>query len=342
MAARRHWLVAEVARCLGRRCGVAGGARVVVGVSGGADSLALLLALAAIRQRRRGPGPAIEPVAAHVNHHLRDSADEDAAFVAEVCDRLGVTLQTQHVHPARMPGNLAANARRLRYEALGRVAASADAGYVAVAHHAEDQLETLLIALCRGAGLDGLSGMAWSRPLVGPVSLIRPLLGVGRSACEDLCCTAGIQWRDDPTNVDPTTVRGRLRRDVLPVLEELWPEAASRAAGAADVVQAARTALEHQLQEAFGGPSQRCWDRTQLAALPLPIIAAGLRRAVMDEVDGAGDGLGQRHLLPVAEAIRDSDPRPRRFDWPRGLTVVVTSKQVQLRRHVPADTDPRL
>jgi tRNA(Ile)-lysidine synthetase-like protein len=331
LAARRHWLVGEVARQLSGRCGVAPGARVVVGVSGGADSVALLLAAVAVGRRGRGrKPPLVEPVAAHVNHHLRDSADDDEALVADLCARHGVPLHTRHVHPDRLSGNVPANARALRYEELASVAASVGAGHVAAGHHAEDQLETLLIALGRGTGIDGLTGMAWSRPLAGDVSLVRPLLAVRKRVCEGFCRAAGVRWCEDPTNVDPSTVRARLRRDVLGVLDELWPDAAGRASGTADVIAAAAAALEHQVQEAFGNPTVCRWDRARLRKLPVPVIAAGLRRAAVAAAPEATDAIGQAQLLPVAEAIHDALRRPRVYDWPHGLRLTVRAREVRL------------
>ncbi|MHC4100880.1 MAG: tRNA lysidine(34) synthetase TilS, partial [Planctomycetota bacterium] len=237
-----------------------------------------------------------------------------------------------NVHPDQCPGNVAANARRLRYDALAQVAASVTAGHVAVAHHAQDQLETMLIALGRGCGIDGLSGMAWSRSLAGEVQLVRPFLLVPKSACEAMCEAAGMRWRVDPGNADPATVRGRLRRDVIAVLEELWPSAALGSSLAAEDAAAARTALEHLLAEEFGEPSARRWDRSRLRALPVPVIAAGLRRAVLAAVPEASADVGRAHVLPVAEAIRDEIRRPRAWNWPEGLRIGVTAREVSLIR----------
>ncbi|MHC5008803.1 MAG: tRNA lysidine(34) synthetase TilS [Planctomycetota bacterium] len=329
--ARRHWLVRELEQKLAGRCGVPPGARVVVAVSGGPDSLALLLASVGLRdRRRRGAGSLTDPVAVHVNHHLRDAADEDEAFVTRVCRDLGVPLHTRDVRPDQCRGNLAANARRLRYEALAEVAASVGAGFVAVAHHAQDQLETMLIALGRGGGIDGLSGMAWSRLLADDVQLVRPFLLVPKSSCEAMCAAAGMRWCEDPTNADPATVRGRLRRDVVAVLKELWPSAALGASLAADDAAAARTALQRLLADEFGSPSTRRWDRSRLRALPVPVIAAGLRRAVLAAFPEPPVDIGRAQMLPVAEAIRDRVRRPRTWDWPRGVKVVVTAREVNL------------
>ena len=327
LAARRHRLVAEVQRRLAGRCGVPAGAMLAIGVSGGPDSVALLLATAVLARR---VDAVVSPVVVHVNHHLREAAPEDEAFVVELCRRFGLDMHVRHVYPAGRPGNLQANARSLRYEALAASARSAGAAFVAVAHHADDQLETMLMALGRGAGLDGLSGMRWARPVGDGITLVRPLLAVRKADCEDLCRAAGISWRVDPSNTDPSTVRGRLRRDVVDVLESLWPDAATRATGTADVVAAGRVALDEQLDRTFGAASVRKWDRDALRALSPVVIAAGLRRAAVEGDPAVADDLGQSVLGVVAEAIADADRRPRRFDWPGNLTVVVTAGEVRL------------
>ena len=194
-------MVTELQRGLSGPCDVEAGAGIVLGVSGGADSIALLLGCVALRDRARSGGSGLAPIAVHVHHHLRGAdADGDAAFVGDVCRKYGIDLRMEHVAPAAERGNIAENARILRYEALAGAAESVGAGHVAVAHHADDQFETMLIALCRGAGADGLSGMAWNRPLTGKVALIRPLLGVRRVDCEDLCRAADIAWRDDASS----------------------------------------------------------------------------------------------------------------------------------------------
>ncbi len=102
----------------------------------------------------------MEPIALHVNHHLRESADRDELFVEEVCERFAIPLAVADLDLTGCPGNVAAEARRLRYDALVELSEGL-VSHVAVAHHVDDQLETILMALCRGAGLDGLSGMRW-------------------------------------------------------------------------------------------------------------------------------------------------------------------------------------
>lgn len=332
---RRHPFVTAVEHDLRHRCGVEPTGPLVIGVSGGADSVALLLAAVAIRERPGPPdGGPLVPVAVHVHHHLRDaSADADAAFVRDLCTRHRVECHVEHVRPSSERGNVAASARRLRYRALGQVARAAGARRVAVAHHGDDQLETILMALCRGAGPDGLAGMPWTRGLPGGpagVALVRPLLERRRAECEAFCRAAGQIWRRDPGNADPDTARGRLRLDVIPVLEALWPDAARRASGTAEAVDAARVALAAQIEAAFGPAAARSWPRPALAALPAVVVAAGLRRAAVDAAPALIDDFGRRLLRPAADAIRSTDRRPKRFDWPGRLVLRVQARAVVL------------
>jgi len=324
LAARRHWLTAEVARRLRDQCGVPGG-RLVVGVSGGADSVALLLACCCQAERGEMPRPEV----VHVNHELRDDADEDAEFVENLCETYGLPFHLSYVFPDKLPGNTYENARTLRYEMLTSVARSVQAAAVAVAHHGDDQLETMLMALGRGTGVDGLTGMPWHRPLADGIDLVRPLLAARRSDCEEYCRCAGVRWRDDPGNHDRDRVRTRLRQDVLPVIEELWPDAARRATGAASTIDAARAALDALIDEHFGPPERRSWKRRNLVDLPPAVIAAGLRRAALDAAPDRSDDFGRRLLEPVVTAVI-SATSPKSFDWPAGLRLRVNADTVEL------------
>lgn len=332
IAVRRHPLVSEAARRLHGECGVPGGATVVVAVSGGADSCALLLACAAIARRKRKGGGGAKIIAAHVHHHLRPEADAEMAFVQSLCASLGVELHVEHVHPAREPGSKGANARRLRYEALRRVAGACGAAFIATAHHADDQLETMVMALARGAGLRGVRGMKWRRPLRDDVLLVRPLLLARKRDCEDLCTLAGVEWCEDASNIDPRSKRARIRRNVLPVLEDLWPGAARRSVGTADMLAAAEELVRDRIEQTFGPAAAREWPRAALKALSTPLIGEGLRRAAEQANGGPITALSQRHLRNAATFIRSAERRPKRFEWPGGLVVHVTSKAVSLTR----------
>lgn len=192
---------------------------VLVAVSGGADSVALVRSLAAL-QTAEG-----RLVAAHFHHGLRgEAADADAAFVARLAGELGLPLETGKADPTRLaPATSAGSgmeeaARNARYEFLKAAAGRHGARYVATAHTADDQAETVLHRIVRGTGLAGLSGMRRSRPLMHGVSLIRPLLGVRRAELLEYLHRLGQPFCDDATNRDLGFTRNRLRHDLLPRL----------------------------------------------------------------------------------------------------------------------------
>jgi tRNA(Ile)-lysidine synthetase-like protein len=327
---RRHPLVAVVASALRDRCGVAEGTTISIGVSGGADSSALLLIAAALASRGRGPAAGIRPTAVHVHHHLRAAADAEASSIDALCRRLSVPLRVEHVDPAREDGNLAAAARALRYAALARAARASGATVLAVAHHAGDQLETMLMALGRGAGIGGLAAMSWRRALEPGLDLVRPLLAVPRGELEALCEAGGVTWSADPSNDRLDLARTRLRHEVVPVLESVWPGAAARAGAMTEELSAAAALLDTSLAEAFGPPDARRWPRARLAGLPASQVAAGLRRAALAAAPEIADELRRDHVTAVADATRDDVRRPRTFTWPRGLRVTVSAREVEL------------
>lgn len=178
------------------------GDRLGVAVSGGPDSLALLLLAAAAR-----PGLV---AAATVDHQLRAGSGEEAKFVASVCNRLAVPHVTLKTEVA--PGaSVQAQARAARYHALGNWAIELDLQAVATAHHADDQAETLLMRLARGAGLSGLSATRRRRVLEPGIMLVRPLLSWRRQELRAIVDGAGLTPVDDPANRDPRHDRTRFR-----------------------------------------------------------------------------------------------------------------------------------
>ena len=221
--------------------------RLAAAVSGGADSMALLLLL-----RQLQPRFGYTLSACHVNHGLRgQSADRDEAFVRAECARLGVPLRVFHAAELALPPAHAGEdwARRLRYTAFVQLQGQGiDA--IATAHTANDQAETLLLRLARGTGLHGAGGI---RPRRG--CYLRPLLCLSRAETEAVCRAAGQTWVTDETNDTDAYARNRLRHSALPALESTnaaavqnlarFCEKAARAdaylaAGAAKLLAAAR------------------------------------------------------------------------------------------------------
>ena len=183
---------------------VPAGERVGIAVSGGPDSLALLLLATAAR---RG---LIE--AATVDHGLRDESRGEADMVASLCEKLGVPHRIVPADWAEPPtANIQAEARTMRYRLLSEWAEERGLPALATAHHADDQAETLLMRLARGAGVRGLSGTRAKRSLTEQVALVRPLLGWRKAELVALVEKAGIEAVDDPSNRDPRHDRSRIR-----------------------------------------------------------------------------------------------------------------------------------
>ncbi|GEM_PF-203013 len=220
-------------------------ATVIVAVSGGADSTALLHLLTRMRAAW-----SLKLVVAHLDHNLRPSSAEDATFVAEMAENWGLPMETDRLPPEALTqeGNVEANARHWRYRFLARVAVDYQVDGnpvdVAVAHTANDQAETVLMNLIRGSGLHGLVGMQAARPLtmhdrvVPSVRVVRPLLNVSRSEIMQYLTEHNIPFREDPTNQDRTFVRNRVRHEIIPLLREINPQIVASLCRTAEVLNA--------------------------------------------------------------------------------------------------------
>ena len=194
---------------------------VLVAVSGGADSIALLCGLSAVRQK--GPG---RLVVAHFNHGLRGTeSDGDEAFVVQICRHLGVDCRVGRPAGQDAPGRSSQSeeeAREARYAFLRRTAEQLGARYVVTAHTADDQAETVLHRILRGTGVAGLAGIRRSRQVIPGVALIRPLLSVRRTELIEYLQAIGQPFRVDGSNQDVRFTRNRIRRDLLPHLAEAY------------------------------------------------------------------------------------------------------------------------
>lgn len=200
------------------------GGRVCLGYSGGLDSTVLLHLLAALSE-----SGAFFLSVVHVHHGLSAQADAWAAHCAETCARLGVPLETVRVRVVPTGHGLEAAAREARYRAFKTCAADV----LVLAHHRDDQAETILLRLLRGAGVAGLAGMTEDRPWAG-LRILRPLLDVPRASLESCARARGWTYVEDPSNTDPALSRNWLRGAVLPLLARRQPgvsEVLARTAG---------------------------------------------------------------------------------------------------------------
>ncbi len=202
---------------------------VLAGVSGGADSVCMLLLLLAYQSKCRYTLQAV-----HVEHGIRGEASrQDAAFVASLCEECGICCQSFAVdvpdYAARRGIGMEEAARELRYDCFARAAERCKAGRVkvALAHHADDNAETVLFRMARGSGIKGLGGMRPMRSLNDNVLIIRPMLAVTRSEIEAYLKECGQPYRVDATNLDTEYSRNRIRHRVLPELTAVNQEAVS-------------------------------------------------------------------------------------------------------------------
>jgi tRNA(Ile)-lysidine synthase len=199
-------------------CGL-DGRRVLVAVSGGADSVALLCGLVELQTEC-----SLELRAAHLDHDLRgeDSA-ADAAWVESLCGRLSVNcvLERQDVKALQIESKhtLEEAARKARYDFLERTALMQNCTHIALAHTADDQAETILHHILRGTGLAGLRGIPRERQIISDLRLVRPLLEVRRTEIETWLKERGQDYRHDASNLDPSFTRNRIRHQLLPLLQ---------------------------------------------------------------------------------------------------------------------------
>ena len=210
---------------------------VVVAVSGGADSTALLLLLSSL-----APQLGLDLHVAHFDHRLRPRASaRDAQYVADLAQQHGATIRIGRADRAPKSED---DAREFRYAFLRRAAREVGATRIATGHTRDDQAETVLLHATRGSGLAGLAGMRPQRD-----GIVRPLLVIGRDETESVCIAAGLSPREDRTNADPKYARNRIRHKVLPELERINPRARSALARLADAAAAVADARLHAAEQ---------------------------------------------------------------------------------------------
>jgi tRNA(Ile)-lysidine synthase len=242
--------------------------RLWIAYSGGLDSHVLLHAADGLRRELR-----LDLRAVHIHHGLQPAADDWARHCAEVCGGLGVPLETRRVAP--QPGSGSgpeAAAREARYGAFRALLRPDE--MLATAQHRDDQAETLLLALLRGAGVHGLAAMPAQAPL-GAGTLLRPLLDLPRAALAAYARAHGLRWVEDPSNRDPMLDRNRLRHLVVPELRRRWPGLDKTLSRSADHCAEAAGLLDELADELLAGLGA---GTAVVDGLPAALSIAGLRR----------------------------------------------------------------
>lgn len=275
-----------------------GASRVAIALSGGRDSMALLDAAApALAERGRGA------VALHVHHGLAADADRWVDACAAAAHSRGIAFASLRVDVAELPRrSLEAQAREARYEALRELAREHGVSDIALAHHADDQAETLLLQLMRGAGLAGLASMAAQRTDAGGTRWWRPLLALDRVAIDAYARSKSLAWVDDPSNAERRHRRNAIRHDVMPAIRAIVPAYATTFARSArhcaDAVELLDLLAAQDARGADWRPADGSLDAGALATLA-PARARNLLRWVLHE-----RGLPSPSEARLAEMLR--------------------------------------
>ncbi|MFQ5407512.1 MAG: tRNA lysidine(34) synthetase TilS [Anaerolineales bacterium] len=288
----------------------------VVGVSGGPDSLALLHLLRRLLRERFPPPPAGPPlIVAHLDHSLRPESGAESEFVARMAAQWGLPLALERSDVAglaRTHGMSVEEAGRVaRYGMLVHVAETHAAGAVLTGHNADDQAETVLMHLLRGAGTAGLRGMLPITPMHAlrlpnidarpGLWLVRPLLTTTRAEIEAYCEAHDLQPLTDSSNADPTYFRNRLRNEVLPYLETINPHIRAALRRTADVIAADHEVLAHTRDAVWA----------ELLLEHAPGVRIALDRAAFRELPvGLQRGLLRKAVAILRPALRDVDFAP--------------------------------
>ena len=307
---------------------------VVIGCSGGADSVSLTHALASLRQPAAGETtpPRGFLLVAHFNHRLRGRAsDDDQESVVALSRELDLRCRCGR---AETPRSDEASMRSARLQFLVDVAHRAGARYLALAHSADDNVETVLHHLMRGTGPAGLAGIGSPRAIDTDLVLVRPLLGTSRQLIRAALNDAGISWREDASNLDLGYGRNWIRHELIPVIESRYPHA-SEAIGRAVAGQRQWRQIIDRLAAQWLDEHLVCLQpmtlRRDRDAEPAIVIAA--IQMLWTQADWPRGKMTQSHWLQVAQTL--SSTPPQRYALPAGIEVVAKADQVTIGLPLP-------
>ncbi len=298
---------------------LSGGERVVVAVSGGPDSVCLLNVLHILSREQ-----SLSLHVAHLDHMFRgaESAGE-ARFVAAMAEKLRIPATIEAIDVAaycRERGlSVQAGAREVRYAFLARAAAGAGASRIAIAHTADDQAETLLLRLLRGAGLSGLSGIPPVRD-----NVIRPLISATKAEVLEYLRSAGIEFVSDPSNTNPVYARNRIRIELIPLLKRFNPRIVETLAAEAALLRDEDEAAEGRLADAAESVMTREGERVVLARGKFNALSKALRRRLLRKAaESAADEPVELSFVQAEEILSflTLAQTGRRMGVPGGLVI---------------------
>lgn len=278
--------------------------KIVIGVSGGADSIALADLLIGSRARFK-----LEPIIAHYEHGLRGrDSIEDARFVQRFASDRSIECVIEHgdvrSYAREKKMSIETAARELRYDFFERLRARLNFDAIALAHHADDQAETILMRLIRGTGLTGLAAMSARAG-----RLIRPLLTFRKAELEAHCRARGLQTRLDPTNFEPSATRNKIRLELLPLLEKYNPSIVETLRRTGETAAEDNFFIENYARKIYSSTIDEGSGKIKLSAATVKDLPVAIRRALirmfLTESLGSLEGLGFIHVEGVRRVIDD-------------------------------------
>ena len=292
---------------------------VLLALSGGADSRLLLHAL---KEQSERDGFAL--IAAHVNHGIRgEEAIRDRAFCSEICRACGVELCVLDADVPRLAREhgrgLEEEARAVRYDYFQALMREREIPILVTAHNADDHAETVLFRLARGTSLAGLCGIAPVRPFANGF-LVRPMLGLTKREVLALCEELGLQYVTDSTNADVAYTRNRLRAEVLPVLEELFPGATRRMGEMSEELREDRGVLLNAAKPFV----ERFLENGGCAIAELQALLPSVRRQVLVQWLMQTEGIvPERVHVDAMQALIDANVPHSRLSLPQGVQIAI-------------------
>jgi tRNA(Ile)-lysidine synthase len=338
-------LLREVLRWIKVRRLFISGETVVVAVSGGPDSLALLHILSGLKDQLR-----LGLVVAHLNHGIRgEESDADALFISELTARWGLSAIIGRAdvptYAAERKMSLEEAARESRYAFLEKAAQDVGASRVAVGHNANDQVETVLMHWLRGAGSEGLSGMA---PITkrGDIWLVRPLLGISRERIEGYCFRHGLDTRLDSSNLSENMLRNRIRLRLIPQLRQYNPRIENAILRAADILAVDVDYIDEEVESLWASDlvasseAVVTFGRDEWRNLHLSLKRRLLRRAI-SSLQGDLKDVSWKHIEDAIAAAQAA-PAGTRIALPNGLQLQVDYDFLLVASDLPLDDCPAI
>ena len=308
------------------------GDKVVIGVSGGADSVALVHILNSLKHEL-----GIQLHIAHVNHKLRKSADTDERFVKKLVGPLNIpyTAVNVNIKTTSQKTSIEEVAREKRFNALFRIATKQNAQCICLAHHQDDLAETVLMRILRGSGLAGMQAILPKRKIDGFI-IIRPLLNISKNDILNFLKTKGIKYRTDPTNKNKDFLRNRIRLELLPLIKEDYnPNISSTLANLANTATADYSFLQTETEKSLQRLIQKSSNTTLVLNLKgllkkHPSLQRMIIRLSIERIKGNTRRLTLTHIREVEDLIQNR-PSGSIVNLPSSIQFTKTSDTLSLK-----------